>query len=141
MEEEEEGEEEAKPPKKKKKLNKEEYEEPAGTIYDLGGLPSSGLDAILTDDTFASLDLSEPTRRALDAHNFVKMTEIQAKSIPPLLTGKDMMGAARTGSGKTLSFLIPAIELLHKSRFLPRNGRFNVCSDSGPLLTLGKVLA
>ena len=53
------------------------------------------------------------------------MTEIQAKSIPPLLAGKDLMGAARTGSGKTLAFLIPAIELLHKSRFLPRNGDYN----------------
>jgi len=53
---------------------------------------------------------------------FVKMTQIQAKSILPLLEGKDLLGAARTGSGKTLAFLIPAIELLVKANFKPRNG-------------------
>ena len=36
--------------------------------------------------------------------------------------GNDVLGAARTGSGKTLAFLIPAVELLHKIRFMPRNG-------------------
>lgn len=53
---------------------------------------------------------------------FTEMTEIQAKSIPPLLKGLDLVGAARTGSGKTLAFLIPAIELIYKLRFMPRNG-------------------
>lgn len=48
--------------------------------------------------------------------------QIQARSIPPLLEGKDVLGAARTGSGKTLAFLVPAIELLHHTRFAPRNG-------------------
>ncbi|KAI9072234.1 hypothetical protein K1719_045809 [Acacia pycnantha] len=38
--------------------------------------------------------------------------KIQARAIPPLLIGKDVLGAARTGSGKTLAFLIPAVELL-----------------------------
>ncbi|KAH9941419.1 P-loop containing nucleoside triphosphate hydrolase protein [Amylocystis lapponica] len=52
----------------------------------------------------------------------VSMTPIQAKSIPLLLAGKDVLGAARTGSGKTLAFLIPAIELLHRLKFMPRNG-------------------
>lgn len=53
---------------------------------------------------------------------FTTMTEIQARSIPPLLEGRDLVGAARTGSGKTLAFLIPAIELIYKLRFMPRNG-------------------
>jgi len=48
--------------------------------------------------------------------------QIQARSIPPLLEGKDVLGAARTGSGKTLAFLIPAVELLYNVRFTPRNG-------------------
>ncbi|KAB1212713.1 DEAD-box ATP-dependent RNA helicase 27 [Morella rubra] len=47
---------------------------------------------------------------------------IQTRAIPPLLLGKDVLGAARTGSGKTLAFLIPAIELLYNVRFAPRNG-------------------
>ena len=48
--------------------------------------------------------------------------QIQARAIPPLLLGKDILGAARTGSGKTLAFLIPAVELLHHSHFSSRNG-------------------
>lgn len=48
--------------------------------------------------------------------------KIQARAIPPLLEGKDVLGAARTGSGKTLAFLVPAVELLYQIRFTPRNG-------------------
>eukprot|EP00775_Hariotina_reticulata_P002528 gene2528-2830_t len=54
--------------------------------------------------------------------SFTYMTEVQARTIPALLTGRDVLGAARTGSGKTLAFLIPAVELLHRARFMPRNG-------------------
>ena len=43
---------------------------------------------------------------------FTTLTEIQARSIPPLLRGHDVLAQAKTGSGKTLSFLIPAVELL-----------------------------
>ncbi|ORX68235.1 ATP-dependent rna helicase [Linderina pennispora] len=53
---------------------------------------------------------------------FTNMTEVQARTIPPLLAGRDVLGAAKTGSGKTLSFLIPAVELLLKLKFKPRNG-------------------
>ena len=83
------------------------------------------LGGILTDNDFSSLDLSENTRKSLEENNFVKMTEIQFKAIPPLLAGRDLMGAAKTGSGKTLAFLIPAIEMLHKAKFLPRNGKLS----------------
>lgn len=71
---------------------------------------------------FSSLDLSESTSRALSEMGLTTMTPVQAKSIPVLLTGKDVLGAARTGSGKTLAFLIPAIELLHRLKFKPING-------------------
>ncbi|KAK6925202.1 DEAD/DEAH box helicase domain [Dillenia turbinata] len=50
------------------------------------------------------------------------VTIIQARAIPPLLEGKDVLGAARTGSGKTLAFLLPAVELLYHICFSPRNG-------------------
>lgn len=53
---------------------------------------------------------------------FEKMMPIQAKSIPALLDGRDVLASAKTGSGKTLSFLIPAIELLAQAQFKPRNG-------------------
>ncbi|KZP32294.1 DEAD-domain-containing protein [Athelia psychrophila] len=71
---------------------------------------------------FSTLDLSEPTMRALADMGLETMTPVQAKAIPPLLAGKDVLGAARTGSGKTLAFLIPAVELLHRMKFKPRNG-------------------
>ncbi|KAG2370170.1 P-loop containing nucleoside triphosphate hydrolase protein [Suillus spraguei] len=73
-------------------------------------------------EPFSSLELSEPTNKALADMGFTTMTPVQAKSIPPLLAGKDVLGAARTGSGKTLAFLIPAVELLHRMKFKPRNG-------------------
>ncbi|UIZ28074.1 hypothetical protein KXD40_004088 [Peronospora effusa] len=75
-----------------------------------------------SSEEFASLPLSEPTRKALTDMGFTKMTKIQSKSIRPLLAGQDLLGAAKTGSGKTLSFLIPAVELLHKVRFTARKG-------------------
>lgn len=50
------------------------------------------------------------------------LLQIQARAIPPLMMGKDVLGAARTGSGKTIAFLIPAVELLYHVRFTPRNG-------------------
>lgn len=50
------------------------------------------------------------------------MTEVQARCIPPLMAGRDVMGAAKTGSGKTLAFLLPCVELLHKTEFKQRNG-------------------
>uniref|UniRef100_A0A183CME2 ATP-dependent RNA helicase n=1 Tax=Globodera pallida TaxID=36090 RepID=A0A183CME2_GLOPA len=70
--------------------------------------------SILTDIRFSSFQgrVSETTLKAVEEMGFERMTEIQAKSIPPLLEGKDVLGSAKTGSGKTLAFLIPAIELL-----------------------------
>lgn len=71
---------------------------------------------------FSELNLSEPTQKALDAMGFTTMTSVQEHTIPPLLAGRDVLGAAKTGSGKTLAFLIPAIELLYSLKFKPRNG-------------------
>ncbi|KAI1620881.1 ATP-dependent RNA helicase HAS1 [Exophiala viscosa] len=71
---------------------------------------------------FTDLKLSERTMKALAEMKFENMTEIQRRGIPPLLAGRDVLGAAKTGSGKTLAFLIPAVEMLHALRFKPRNG-------------------
>ncbi|KAJ4388310.1 ATP-dependent RNA helicase [Neurospora sp. IMI 360204] len=79
--------------------------------------------SIATNATdFSELNLSEKTMQAIAEMGFTKMTEIQRRGIPPLLAGKDVLGAAKTGSGKTLAFLIPAIEMLSSLRFKPRNG-------------------
>ena len=82
-------------------------------------LPNTGVEA----QKFSELNLSEKTMRALvEDMKFETMTEIQRRGIPPLLAGRDVLGAAKTGSGKTLAFLIPAIEMLSALRFKPRNG-------------------
>ncbi|PCH33426.1 DEAD-domain-containing protein [Wolfiporia cocos MD-104 SS10] len=84
--------------------------------------PAPNADSAPGRKPFSELELSEPTNRALAEMGFTTMTAVQEKSIPPLLGGKDVLGAARTGSGKTLAFLIPAVELLHRMKFRPRNG-------------------
>lgn len=75
---------------------------------------------------FTDLKLSSKTMQAISDMDFDTMTEIQQRGIPPLLAGKDVLGAAKTGSGKTLAFLIPAVEMLSNLRFKPRNGGFDL---------------
>lgn len=74
------------------------------------------------EGTFDELPISKSVKRALSEHNFTQLSEIQAKAIPPLLDGEDVVAAAPTGSGKTLAFLVPAIDLLQSVKFSPRNG-------------------
>ncbi|XP_020635273.3 ATP-dependent RNA helicase DDX18 [Pogona vitticeps] len=83
-----------------------------------------GLTGAFEDTSFASLSdlVSENTLKGIADMGFTHMTEIQHKSIKPLLEGRDILAAAKTGSGKTLAFLIPAIELIYKLKFMPRNG-------------------
>jgi len=94
---------------------------PSGTLGS-SDLPSGTTMPMANPTEFAELNLSERTRQAIDGMGFKSMTEIQQKAIPPLLAGRDVLGAAKTGSGKTLAFLIPAIEMLSQLRFKPRNG-------------------
>lgn len=84
----------------------------------------SGLTGAFEDTSFSSLSelVSENTLKAVREMGFEHMTEIQHKSIRPLLEGRDVLAAAKTGSGKTLAFLIPSIELIYKLKFMPRNG-------------------
>lgn len=91
-----------------------EQSEVAGAL----SLPTGGV----TAKKFSELNLSEKTMKAIEEMKFETMTEIQQRGIPPLLAGRDVLGAAKTGSGKTLSFLIPAVEMLSSLRFKPRNG-------------------
>lgn len=81
-------------------------------------LPATGTDP----KRFSDLNLSSKTMQAIEGMKFDTMTEIQQRGIPPLLAGRDVLGAAKTGSGKTLAFLLPAVEMLSALRFKPRNG-------------------
>jgi ATP-dependent RNA helicase RhlE len=62
--------------------------------------------------TFSGLPLSSALQRKLAAAQFINLTPIQERSIPPALEGRDVIGTAQTGTGKTLAFLIPVIETL-----------------------------
>jgi ATP-dependent RNA helicase DDX18/HAS1 len=70
-----------------------------------------------SDKTFEDLKLSKETIEALNKLNYKIATEIQSKVIPLGMRGKDIMGNAKTGSGKSLAFLIPAVELLFRTNF------------------------
>uniref|UniRef100_A0A8C0GLD3 ATP-dependent RNA helicase n=1 Tax=Chelonoidis abingdonii TaxID=106734 RepID=A0A8C0GLD3_CHEAB len=112
---------ESKKKKKKKKRQMINTEEGINKVEMIDELFSSGA---FEDTSFASLSdlVSENTLKGITDMGFTHMTEIQHKSIKPLLEGRDILAAAKTGSGKTLAFLIPAIELIYKLRFMPRNG-------------------
>ena len=62
--------------------------------------------------TFSELGLIEPLRRALDASSYVHPTPIQAQAIPQLLQGRDLLGCAQTGTGKTAAFALPILQQL-----------------------------
>ncbi|KAM4057267.1 DEAD/DEAH box helicase [Hirsutella rhossiliensis] len=70
--------------------------------------------------TFMALSLSRPILRGLAAVGFTKPTPIQAKTIPIALMGRDVVGGAVTGSGKTGAFMIPILErLLYRPNKVP----------------------
>jgi ATP-dependent RNA helicase RhlE len=73
----------------------------------------------LTLPTFAALGLSESLLRALDSAGYDKPTPIQAKAIPPLLEGRDLLGLAQTGTGKTAAFVLPLLQALAENRRHP----------------------
>jgi ATP-dependent RNA helicase RhlE len=64
---------------------------------------------LVTSLNFAGLGLPETLLHALTAHKFTVPTPIQADAIPPLLAGKDLLGIAQTGSGKTAAFSLPIV--------------------------------
>jgi ATP-dependent RNA helicase RhlE len=64
--------------------------------------------------TFTELPLSAELQQKLAAAQFTTLTPIQEKAIPPALEGKDIIGTAQTGTGKTLAFLLPLLEMLRR---------------------------
>jgi hypothetical protein len=83
-----------------------------------GPLTHKGTDFLTS--SFADLRLAEPLLRALAAHNHLRPTPIQAQAIPPLLAGRDVLGVAQTGTGKTAAFALP---ILHRLAQHPQDGR------------------
>ena len=73
--------------------------------------------------------MADPIQRALAGRGHVTPTPIQARAIPELLAGRDMLGIAQTGTGKTAAFALPILQLLSRPRGdegATRNNRNNV---------------
>ncbi|MDO4636455.1 MAG: DEAD/DEAH box helicase [Lautropia sp.] len=65
-----------------------------------------------TDTSFSGLGLADPLLRALNDAGYATPTPIQAKAIPVVLTGRDLLAAAQTGTGKTAGFTLPILQRL-----------------------------
>ena len=63
--------------------------------------------------TFQELNLLPQLLKAVDELGYIQPSPIQAQAIPPVLKGKDLIGCAQTGTGKTAAFAIPILQRLH----------------------------
>jgi len=66
---------------------------------------------------FEQLNLIEPILSALKNEGYTTPTPIQEQAIPIILEGKDLLGCAQTGTGKTAAFAIPVLQLLCKQKY------------------------
>jgi len=84
---------------------------------------------------FTDLGLAEPLVRALEAKGYSTPTPIQAQAIPHVLEGRDLLGIAQTGTGKTAAFVLPSIQRLVDSgkRVLPTHCRMLVLAPTREL--------
>jgi ATP-dependent RNA helicase RhlE len=89
----------------------------------------------LSDITFKDLELIDSIQRALETEKYTKPTPIQAQSIPHVLAGRDLLGVAQTGTGKTAAFALPILQHLDKARkpAVPRAPRVLVLSPTREL--------
>lgn len=89
----------------------------------------------MTPKTFSELKLSEPIQRAVAESGYTSPTPIQAQAIPHLLEGRDLLGCAQTGTGKTAAFSLPILERLSRSnrRAQPRQARVLVLTPTREL--------
>ena len=73
-----------------------------------------------------SLGLSKPLLDALAAKNYSQATPIQLQAIPTVLSGRDLLGIAQTGTGKTAAFMLPSLDRLAAARQIPKPGQIRM---------------
>ncbi|MEW6255991.1 MAG: DEAD/DEAH box helicase [Pseudomonadota bacterium] len=85
--------------------------------------------------SFSELGLAEPIVRALTEERHVTPTPIQAEAIPHILSGRDLIGIAQTGTGKTAAFALPILDHLarHPARPLPKTAKVLILSPTREL--------
>ncbi|MEO7601977.1 MAG: DEAD/DEAH box helicase [Sphingomicrobium sp.] len=76
--------------------------------------------------SFHNLGLSKPLLDALAAKNYTQATPIQSQAIPTVLSGRDLLGIAQTGTGKTAAFMLPALDRLAAERNIPKPGQIRM---------------
>jgi len=77
----------------------------------------------MTPDAFTELGLIEPITAAVRAEGYERPTPIQVQAIPHVLAGRDLLGLAQTGTGKTAAFALPILQRLHAKGVRPHGGR------------------
>ena len=89
----------------------------------------------MNSPSFADFDFVEPIRLTLEKENYTTPTPIQAQSIPHLLLGRDLLGCAQTGTGKTAAFALPILNRLALSRraAVPRKPRVLILAPTREL--------
>jgi ATP-dependent RNA helicase RhlE len=73
--------------------------------------------------SFHTLGLSKPLLDALAARDYSQATPIQLQAIPTVLTGRDLLGIAQTGTGKTAAFMLPSLDRLAAAQGFPKPGQ------------------
>jgi superfamily II DNA/RNA helicase len=95
----------------------------AGTEAGAGAEMEEGAEEQGGEDGFGPLGLSEPILRALHDKGYLRPTPIQEQAIPSVLMGRDVLGTAQTGTGKTAGFTLPMLDILSGSRARARMPR------------------
>lgn len=88
--------------------------EPVEQEIVVGTRSNGGGDSYLSQTRFDECDLSPLTLKGVKAAGYERMTAVQEATLPIILKGKDVLAKARTGTGKTVAFLLPAVEVVSK---------------------------